>query len=141
MAFNPVPLENVPSTSTNTLFKPMQVVLTDDGGGGVPAEVAWGDITGKPAVIAAGADQAAARTAIGAGTGSSNLAVGSAVPKTSTANGTAGTATSAAREDHQHPDPTIARVTGLQAALDAKATSAALAALEARVAVLEGAGA
>lgn len=35
---------------------------------------AWTDITGKPAVIAAGADQAAARTAIGAGT--SNLALG-----------------------------------------------------------------
>lgn len=29
---------------------------------------AWDDITGKPAVIAAGADAAAARTAIGAGT-------------------------------------------------------------------------
>lgn len=36
--------------------------------------VAWADITGKPAVIAAGADQAAARTAISAGT--SNLALG-----------------------------------------------------------------
>ena len=34
------------------------------GGGG--GSVAWADITGKPAVIAAGADQAAARTAIGA---------------------------------------------------------------------------
>lgn len=37
--------------------------------------------------------------------------------------------------------PTIANVTGLQAALDAKATAAALTALEARVAALEGAGA
>lgn len=36
--------------------------------------VAWADITGKPAVIAAGADQAAARAAISAGT--SNLALG-----------------------------------------------------------------
>lgn len=36
--------------------------------------VAWTDITGKPAVIAAGADQAAARAAISAGT--SNLALG-----------------------------------------------------------------
>lgn len=36
--------------------------------------VAWADVTGKPAVIAAGADQAAARTAISAGT--SNLALG-----------------------------------------------------------------
>lgn len=45
--------------------------LVNGGGGG---SVAWGDITGKPAVIAAGADQAAARTAIGAGT--SNLEIG-----------------------------------------------------------------
>lgn len=44
-----------------------------DGGGG---EVDWADITGKPAVIAAGATQAAARTAIGAGVGSSNLVIG-----------------------------------------------------------------
>lgn len=36
---------------------------------------AWGDVTGKPAVIAAGATQADARAAIGAGT--SNLALGS----------------------------------------------------------------
>lgn len=36
---------------------------------------AWGDLTGKPAVIAAGATQGAARSAIGAGT--SSLAIGS----------------------------------------------------------------
>lgn len=36
--------------------------------------VGWEDVTGKPAVIAAGANQAAARTAIGAGT--SSLAIG-----------------------------------------------------------------
>lgn len=36
--------------------------------------VGWEEVTGKPAVIAAGANQAAARTAIGAGT--SNLAIG-----------------------------------------------------------------
>lgn len=41
------------------------------GGGGT---VAWADVTDKPAVIAAGADAAAARTAIGAGT--SSLALG-----------------------------------------------------------------
>lgn len=35
---------------------------------------AWGDVTSKPAVIAAGADQATARSAIGAGT--SNLVIG-----------------------------------------------------------------
>lgn len=43
-------------------------------GSGAGGGVAWADITGKPAVIAAGADQAAARTAIGAGT--SSLTVG-----------------------------------------------------------------
>jgi hypothetical protein len=39
-----------------------------------PEDLAWDDITGKPAVIGAGADAAAARAAIGAGT--SNLALG-----------------------------------------------------------------
>lgn len=37
---------------------------------------AWVDITDKPAIIASGATQAEARTAIGAGTGNSNLAIG-----------------------------------------------------------------
>lgn len=45
------------------------LVLHGDGTWAVP-EVAWTDITGKPAVIAAGPDQAAARAAIGAGTSS-----------------------------------------------------------------------
>lgn len=36
----------------------------------------WADITDKPAIIASGATQAEARTAIGAGTGNSNLAIG-----------------------------------------------------------------
>lgn len=44
------------------------------------------------------------------------------------------TASTAAAGNHTH---TIANVTGLQAALDAKATAAALTALEARVATLE----
>lgn len=39
-------------------------------GGGGSGSVAWADITGKPVVIAAGADAAAARAAIGAGTSS-----------------------------------------------------------------------
>jgi len=43
------------------------------GGGGEATPTAWGDITGKPAVIAAGADAAAARAAIGAGTSSVSL--------------------------------------------------------------------
>jgi hypothetical protein len=46
---------------------------TDNTGGG-GGSVAWADITGKPAVIGAGTDAAAARTAIGAGT--SSLALG-----------------------------------------------------------------
>lgn len=45
--------------------------LVSGGGGGA---VAWSAITGKPAVIASGATQAEARTAIGAGT--SSLVVG-----------------------------------------------------------------
>lgn len=48
---------------------------------------AWDDVTGKPAVIAAGADAAAARTAIGAGT--SNLTIGT-------------TASTAAAGNHTH---------------------------------------
>lgn len=42
--------------------------------GDLDISVGWGEVTGKPAVIAAGATQAAARTAIGAGT--SSLAIG-----------------------------------------------------------------
>jgi len=60
----------------------------------------WESVENKPAIIAAGATQAAARTAIGAGT--SNLAVGNtagAAPGTASA----GTATTAARSDHVHP--------------------------------------
>lgn len=46
------------------------------GGGGGDVSLAWADITGKPVIIAAGATQAEARTAIGAGVGNSNLVVG-----------------------------------------------------------------
>lgn len=46
------------------------------GGGGESTPVTWATLSGKPAVIAGGADQAAARAAIGAGTGNSNLAIG-----------------------------------------------------------------
>jgi len=58
-----------------------------EGSGEGPSTVAWADVTGKPAVIAAGADQAVARTAIGAGT--SSLAIGS-------------TASTAAAGNHAH---------------------------------------
>lgn len=36
----------------------------------------WAEVSAKPAIIASGATQAEARTAIGAGTGNSNLAIG-----------------------------------------------------------------
>lgn len=82
--------------------------------------VAWDDITGKPAVIAAGADQATARTAIGAGT--SNLALGttastalagntaipaaaSTAPAALAAAAAVGTGTTWARADHVHAIP------------------------------------
>ena len=79
----------------------------------IPPAATWANLSGKPAVIGAGADAAAARTAIGAGTGNSNLAIGT-------------TASTAAAGNHNH-DGTYATV-------------AALAALEARVEALEGAG-
>ena len=86
-----------------------------EGGGGATA---WADITGKPAVIAAGADQAAARTAIGAG--SSNLALGT-------------TATTAAAGNHNHA-VTADAGSGLAAAANIQA---AFVALSARVKALE----
>ena len=46
-----------------------------------PSVADWGTITNKPAVIAAGADQAAARTAIGAGTSSLVIGVTNATAK------------------------------------------------------------
>jgi hypothetical protein len=60
--------------------------------GAVPAPpVSWNDVQDKPAVIAAGADQASARTAIGAGT--SNLALGATASTALAGNGTAVAAT------------------------------------------------
>lgn len=54
------------------LAKELAKAIND--GGGVEPTVAWDDVADKPAVIAAGDTQAAARSAIGAGT--SNLAIG-----------------------------------------------------------------
>ena len=122
----------------------------------VPATPTWSTLSGKPAVIAAGATAEAARQAIGAGT--SNLEIGTTattamagntpIPdaatwanlsgKPATFPPTIGTTASTAKAGNY--TPTIAEVTGLQAALDAKATSAALADLVARVEALEGAG-
>ena len=54
----------------------LQAIIEGDPGtgGGSGDEITWGTLPGKPAVIGAGATQAAARQAIGAGT--SNLSVG-----------------------------------------------------------------
>jgi len=54
----------------------------------------WGDVSEKPAVIAAGVDQAAARASIGAGT--SNLALGTVAGTASEAGHVHGAATPAA---------------------------------------------
>lgn len=82
----------------------------------------WAQVTGKPAVIAAGADAAAARTAIGAGT--SNLAIGT-------------TADTAAAGNHNHA-VTADADSGLAAAANIQALAVAL---SARIKALEDAAA
>lgn len=86
--------------NTGTLAAP---VWAEIGGGGGPATVGWDDITGKPAVIAAGADAAGARTAIGAGT--SSVALSSTAPAADAAAAAVGSGTTAARADHVHAFP------------------------------------
>lgn len=90
------------------------VTSTSPGGGGgeAPEAATWATLPGKPAVIAAGADQAAARGAIGAGTGNgtSNLVVATTAPAALAAAAAVGTGTTAARADHVHPLPTAAGV-------------------------------
>ena len=78
--------------------------------GGGSGAVGWADITGKPAVIGAGATQTAARTAIGAGT--SSLALGA-------------TSTTAKAGDYQ---PTWAQVTSKPAVATVAAVPASAAA-------------
>lgn len=58
-------------------------------GGGTENPITWDTIPEKPAVVASGADVAAARASIGAGTGNSNVAIGT-------------TATTAAAGNHNH---------------------------------------
>lgn len=107
--------------SLRDLYDRVAALEASSGGG-----VAWGDITGKPAVIAAGADQAAARSAIGAGT--SNLAIGT-------------TASTAAAGNHSHTGAQIALTgytIGTEAAVAAADTvNAAIGKLEARIVALE----
>lgn len=75
-------------TKREALGQVIIALIEETSGGGATA---WADITGKPAVIAAGADQASARTAIGAGT--SNLALGTTAATALAGNGTAAAAT------------------------------------------------
>ncbi|MFC7067448.1 hypothetical protein [Brucella rhizosphaerae] len=109
-------------------------------GGGAGA-TAWADITGKPAVIAAGADQAAARTAIGAGT--SSLAVATTAPAALAIAAAVGTGTTAARADHVHalPVATALQVVAGTGGLAAGNLQVTLQALATRIAALEAAAA
>lgn len=84
-------------------------MFSDQAGGGGET---WQTLPGKPAVIAAGADQAAARTSIGAGT--SSLAIGT-------------TASTAAAGNHNHP-VTADSASGLAAAASIQALAVALSA-------------
>lgn len=96
-----------------------QVKASELGGGG--DAVTWGNLPGKPAVIAAGADEAAAREAIGAGT--SNLTLGSG-------------ANQAAAGNHSHAFSTLSGTVD-----DASGSNlqAILADLAARIAAIEAA--
>jgi len=107
-----------------------------EGGGG---STAWADITDKPAVIAAGADQAAARTSIGAGT--SSLAVATTAPAALASAAAVGTGTTAARADHVHalPAATALQVVAGTGGLAAGNLQVTLQALATRIAALEAA--
>ncbi|MEY1677227.1 hypothetical protein AB4Z55_23935 [Gordonia sp. ABKF26] len=56
-----------PSASSGSKFSPAVIAEIEAVAPGGSGSTAWADITDKPAVIAAGADAAAARTVIGAG--------------------------------------------------------------------------
>lgn len=75
--------------SRTSLARKLNSNFAESSGGGGEVSTAWGDITDKPSVIAAGETAAAARTAIGAGT--SNLQLGT-------------TASTAAAGNHTHGD-------------------------------------
>lgn len=84
-----LPEQLATGTASGSTFLRGDGVWGVPGGSGGGGTVAWVDITDKPVVIASGATQAAARTAIGAGTSSLTLA------------GT-GSATTASKSDHTH---------------------------------------
>lgn len=86
-----------------------------------PPASTWASVTGKPAVIGAGADAAAARTAIGAGT--SNLTIGT-------------TSATAAAGNHTHTGAQI-NLTGYTIGTVANAAVAAADSINAAIAKLE----
>lgn len=113
-------------------------MFSDQAGGGET----WQTLPGKPAVIAAGADQAAARTSIGAGT--SSLAIGTTASTAKAGNYTptyaevtgkpatfaptiGSTASTAAAGNHNHP-VTADSASGLAAAASIQALAVALSA-------------
>ncbi len=104
------------------VVEPGATVTGIDTGGG---SVAWDDVTDKPAVIGAGATQAAARTAIGAGT--SSLAIGT-------------TGSTAAAGNHVHTAAVVTVAAGTDG-LSSGNVQATLQALATRIAVLEAAAA
>lgn len=121
-------------------FNPDGTPLEISGGEG--GSVTWANIPDKPAVVAEGATQAAARDAIGAGT--SSLAVSTTAPAAPAAAAAVGTGTTAARADHAHVRQTGAQtlltgyVAGTASAVAAGDTAnAAIAKLEARIIALE----
>lgn len=103
-----------------------------DIGGGGSTSVSWSDVTGKPAVIAAGADQATARAAIGAGT--SSLVLGTTGTTAAAGNHTHAAATTGADGFMSSADKTklngvaanAVDAAGAVAAMKAKAQIAAL---------------
>lgn len=130
----------------------------------IPEAPTWNTLSGKPAVIAAGADAAAARAAIGAGTSSLTLGSGSneaapgdhghddattstpgfmsaadkakldGIAAGATANDTDANLLNRANHTGQQE---ISTITGLQDALNGKASASDLIDLEGRVAALE----
>lgn len=125
MTLSPIPITTDGSGPSGA------VPVTIYGAGGGPSTVEWGDVTDKPAVIAAGADAAAARAVIGAGTGNgtSNLAVATTAPAALAAAAAVGTGTTAARADHVHPFPTAAQVGAAAATHNQAATTVTVAAI------------
>lgn len=87
------------TTALGKAVSPLALSCGLASGGGSGVTVDWDDVENKPTVIAAGADEAAARDAIDA------AALGSTPGAALAASASAGVATDAARSDHVHPFP------------------------------------